>query len=169
MTKTWFLIWWRQFLQTVDGFLHSFCSPLGSIESNHNKFPAPRLRTDAADEIRSPPCELYDPPLQHHHIFAFDEYSLLVLPGGGSCTELGQSLSAYRLHNLIFLWKNIVPASWLACAWSLGPFCESKKISSLFLEPHPHLIRCCLSFGSTTSCSTTILCESGRSPKRPSS
>ena len=33
--------------------------------------------------------------------------------------------------------KNIVPASWLACDWPLGPFCVKRKIGWLIFGGHP--------------------------------
>ena len=62
-----------------------------------------------------------------------------------------------------------MPSSWLYCVWSVGLFCASRMISSLFFGAQSHVIRCFFCFGSTTTCSNTTLCESGGSPESPSS
>ena len=51
---------------------------------------------------------------------------LRLFPGGFG-TELHHELADITIR--IFSLKNIVPASWLACVWPLGPFRENKELS----------------------------------------
>ena len=57
-------------LANIPSFPTKFCpDSQGCTESHYKTGPVPRLHNDAANEIRSLHWTLYDPPLQHHHIF----------------------------------------------------------------------------------------------------
>ena len=68
--------------QTCHFFTRCFCLSLGNFGPTQNKDPAPRLRHDAANEIRSLRSARFDPPLWQHQTFAVDDNGLLVHPGG---------------------------------------------------------------------------------------
>ena len=82
MNNTWLLICWQFFFAIVSLFPVQFLSSWGTIASNENRDVTPRLRHAAANEIRCPDGQLYDPPYKHHQICAVGECGLLVLLGG---------------------------------------------------------------------------------------
>ena len=164
VNRTQFLIWRQQLLRASHHFLRSLLLRRVALNPMKHRVPAPRLRDEAAREIRSRRGGLVDPPLQHQQISADDEHRLLALPGawvGFVSLQNGQFGSLGHCEKNLFLQVGLHECGLV----DLSAETRRLDISSSEVTLTSSGV---VSFGSTTGCSTTSFSESTDCPERRS-